>query len=471
LIKKLFSNAAIYGFAAQIPKVASIIALPFVTPYLTPEDYGILGIIGSYTGAVIVLQNIGLSIILSNSFYHHRYHYKWIWKQIYGFLYLWYIPFNFILAGLLHLIIPPSAADYKIHIIVMTILPSLLFGPVVMLGTYHYQLRQVPLPIAIRSTLFSFLSVGLTIYFIMILNLGFMGWIYSGGIVGFLTALSYWYPVNITQNMKPILAIRWKYMLPRLKISLPLVPHYYSSYLLDSSDQLVMHRLGENESNIGLYNFPAKFGNYFSLIAGAFNQALSPMLMEAYKSGEEQKAKLLVFNFQLVLFFLTFSFALWAREIFGILVNNENLEDTYLLAIPIVMGYNYRAMYVGANARLFFYEKTKVLWKVTLTAGLFNVAFNFMLIPIYGVEIAAYTTFVALMYMGYRGFYLKAYKQLTSEKYYQLRWLLLTIFLLIIALFFVEKSLLLKLSVYLIFLLFIGGSFIYFLRKYERINN
>ncbi len=281
------------------------------------------------------------------------------------------------------------------------------------------------------------------------MQIGFRGWIYTNAIVGVLNNFSYWYPLIFQFDIRPIYVFRWRYWKPRLKISIPMMPHFYSMYLLNSSDQVVMEQLGESASDIGRYNFPARFGSYFSALVGAFNKAISPMLMAAYKAGEEAKAKFLVYNFQLIIFFCTFTFCLWVKEIFQLLINNPDLESTYQLAIPIIMGYNYRGMYVGANIRLFFYERTNSLWKITLIAGLSNVLLNILLIPHFGIEIAAVTTFISLMFMGYAGFYIRDYKELTTEEYYPLRWFFATIFLTVLAYYAVNLTLIVKLLIYL----------------------
>jgi len=464
ILKKFFSHSAIYGLSGQISKVAGILVLPIITPYLTLDDYGIMGIILAYTGFILILQNIGLNVIAANSFYHHPSRYKWVWRQLIGFLNLWYIPFYALLGLLLYVILPENAIAHRWEIIWLTVIPGILFGPSLFLGILYYQLNQRPEPIAYRTIAFGLLTVALNVYTIAYLKMGFLGWIYTTAIVSVLTKLSYWIPMRFKLDFTPIYTIRWRLWKPRLGIAIPLMPHYYSSFLLNSSDQMVMERLELPTETIGEYNFPARFGAYFTVLAGALNLAISPMLMEAYKGNNEAKAKYLVYNFQLVLFFTTFTFCLWSKEIFQILINNPALENTYWLVIPIVMAYNYRGMYVGANQRLFFYERTKVLWKISFLAGVSNVMLNIILIPIYGVVVAAITTFVSLMYMGYAGFYLKDYKELTDEDYHPMKWLFATILLTAIAYIGVDLQLLTKLIIFFSTLSGIVWFYFYFKR-------
>ena len=122
----------------------------------------------------------------------------------------------------------------------------------------------------------------------------------------------------------------------------------------------------------------------------------------------------------------------------------------YILAIIIIMSYSYRPMYLGANNRLFYIEKTKVLLKISFVAGLANVLMNLIFIPIYGFEVAAITTYVSLMYMGYSGYYLKVFKDNNNLNYYPLLWLLTTLILTISAIYIVELDLVIKVLVNII---------------------
>src|SRR5690606_1432162 len=132
--------------------------------------------------------------------------------------------------------------------------------------------------------------------------------------------------------------------------------------------------------------------------------------------------------------------SIWLKEIFAFLIRNEELAQVYPLGIIIIMAYNYRPMYLGANNRLFYHEQTKVLLKVTFIAGIINLILNLTLIKFFGYQVAAYTTFAALVYMGYTGYFLKQYKSTKTLEYYPIYWLIATIILTIIGYYIVELN-------------------------------
>ena len=119
MIKNLAGRIALYGLAPQVSKIASFFVLPIITKDLTAVDYGVAGVVTAYTAAFGAFQNLGLNVVLSNSFYKSPNFYKWQWRQIHGFLSIWSFAFAAILAVLLYFTIPQAASAYKTTIILL----------------------------------------------------------------------------------------------------------------------------------------------------------------------------------------------------------------------------------------------------------------------------------------------------------------------------------------------------------------
>lgn len=447
MLKKLFSHTAIYGLAPQITKIASFFSLPLITAELTGLDYGVAGVMAAYTTAISVLATLGLRVVLVNSFFKSPGQYKWAWRQIYGFLTLWTFLYAIILSVLIFLVVPQEAIENRWTILLLNVGPLIFFGQTSTICTTYYQLKQKPLQIAIRSIIFGLLSIGLNVLFIVVYKMGYMGWFWSSFIVGLLSNASYYYPLNFVLKFKPIFNFKRRLIKNSLKVSLPMVPHYYSSYLLNSSDKMVMDVMQVGTSNIGKYNVAYTVGSVMNSLGTASGMAIGPLLNKYYKEKKDEPAKNLIFILQISFFLITFGLCIWMKELFSFLIRNEELAKMYYLGIIIVMSYNYRPMYFGANSKLMFTEKTNVIWRVTLGAGLINVLLNLLLIPFFGFEVAAVTTFVAYMFMGYAGYYFKIFKEINSAKYYPVFWLLLTIALTVLVFYAVELSIWVKIGI------------------------
>lgn len=465
MLKKLFSHTFIYGFANQIPKIAGVFSLPFITKYLTEEDYGIFGVIISYIAAIEVLASLGLRVTLVNTFYKHPNWYTKIWQEIYGFLMIWNLVFLVFEVIFLWLLMPKEVDNVPL-IIFLNVGAGLFFGPTAMLGSTFFQIKQKPFAIAMRTITFGTLTVILNIYFIAHLKMGYLGWFYSIFIVSVLNNASYFYPLFYTYKLQPIFKISYRRIRSYLKVTLPTIPHYYSTFLLNTSDKIVMQQLSVPISDIGKYNAAYTVGNLFNSLGMVSGFAITPLMNECYKKKDEKGARELVFVLQAVFFLASFLVCLWLKEIFQILIKNEALAATYPLGIVLVMAYNYRAMYYGAINKLFYLEKTQILWKITFIAGLTNVIMNFIFIPIFGYKAAAVTTFISLMFMGYSGYFLKDFKENCNINYYPIHWIIATIGLTVVCYALRDIPFLYKTivsAVSLICLLFLSWSF--FIKK------
>jgi len=444
VIKKLFSHTAIYGLAPQIAKIAQFFVLPIITQDLTEVDFGVAGVMTAYTSAISVLAILGLRLILINSFYKSPGQYKWAWRQIYGFLILWNFIYAILLGLLIYWVIPNEAVENRWLIMLLNVLPIVFFGPTSQVGSTYYQVNQKPMQIGVRTAILGVAGVFLNLYFISYLKMGYMGWFWTTFIVGICSNLSYWYPINFVLGIKPIFNFKWRLIKNSLKVSLPTVPHYYSAYLLDMSDKMVMEMLKVSTENIGRYNVAYTVANVVQQLGVASSMAVGPMMTERYKNGDDIGARNLVFLLQVLFFLGTFLLCIWLKEVFWFLIRNDTLSQMYPLGIIIIMGYNYRPMYAGSISKMFFTEKTTIIWKVTFVSGLLNVLLNFSLIPLFGFEAAAYTTFISLMFMGYSGFYLKIYKQVQSANFYPEVWFIATLAITFLAYYAVELPISIK---------------------------
>jgi O-antigen/teichoic acid export membrane protein len=170
-------------------------------------------------------------------------------------------------------------------------------------------------------------------------------------------------------------------------------------------------------------------------------------MMRCYKNGDEHTARKLVFFLQGIFLMSTFLACVWMHEIFMLLIKNDALNQMYYLGIIIVMAFNYRPIYYGAVNKLFYLEKTKVLWRLTFIPGVINVFLNLIFIPFYGYEFAAISTFITFSLMGVLGYLQKDYKEHQKLNYFPIHWTLLNVSLCIVAYMLKDSSISIKISV------------------------
>ena len=164
MYKKLASNTLIYGLSPYLPRILGLFILPIITKDLTQLDYGIYGIILAYVAAIEVLKDLGLNLILYNSFTKMPHQYKWMWRSIYGFLTIWNWGYAVLATGLIYWIVPPEAVENVWLIVALNLLPIVLFGPTQLIGKVYFQMKEKPVEIAVRTVIFGILTILLNLY-------------------------------------------------------------------------------------------------------------------------------------------------------------------------------------------------------------------------------------------------------------------------------------------------------------------
>ncbi len=447
LIKKIFSDSLIYSVGPQIPKIASLFVLPIITRYLTSTDYGIAGIILAYTGFLSAISDLGFSVLMMNSFYNYKLRWKYYWRQYHFYLSLWAIVYSIILGTLLFMVMPVEALPNRLLIICLFVTPSLVFNVTTIIATRYYQFASKPLFISSVSAIVGVISILLNLYTIAYLKLGYLGWFVSNFIAALISFACYVYPVYFKYKLTPIIKFRKSFLLKSLKVSLPVIPHNYSSFLLNTSDRLVMERLNVKTSLIGNYNLAYTFGSYMEFFGSAIGMAIGPIYTSLFSSNTKKDALTVKFltNFlQISFIVMSLIVSLWCKELFEILIKNNDLKTVYPIAIIVIMGYAYRPYYWTAITRLQYSENTKQLWKISFMAGVINVILNIIFIPIFGIFAAAINTFISLLYIGFSGFFIPAFKKVESEIYYPVTFIILIIASTVLVYFLKDINVLIK---------------------------
>lgn len=453
MLKKLVVNSAVFGIAPQLPRVVSVFLLPILTAYLTEEDYGIIGTVTAYTAALSAFTTLGLTQIFFNSFYHHRCQYKWLWRELYGFLQIWVLVFAVIQGIILYLILPKEAEAHRYSIILLSCL-SLAFSATSLVGNTYYQLQQTPVPIAVRTVVGGLLTILINYYLVVHERLGYMGFFWASCISTVVVNVSYMPVVYFKLGFIPIYRFKKKTIRRSLGISLPIIPHTYSVYLLNTSNRLVMDRYDLPISTIGEFNIAQQFSNLMDSFTSAVNQAINPMTINELRNGNIRNVKKLVYIYASIILVVTSLLSLWLREVFDLLISNDVLKQTYPYAVILIMAQNARPMYVASSNIFFYYENTTSLLKITFIAGLMSFLGYVVLIPFFGIWAAVLVYYLAMVYMGYAGFHFKFYKEKADYSFPILKILLLSSVMTVSVFFAVDFSWKIKVLVTVVLIVF-----------------
>ena len=392
LIKTL-KNSFYFGVIPKLSVLINVILLPIITPYLTPYDYGVWGIISSYSGFIVALVPLGLNMHLSNSFFEYK-----KWRLVWG-----HILFLFLLSGFIGAIIFVSIMMLELRdfsygmrflIGVCASFPILLFGNN-QLAIHLYPLLERPKPLVFRNLAGSICSIAISFVVIYVFRLGFWGFVLGAMGNAIVTFVLFIPPLYFKESIKPTIDKNVRRVKNWLKEAAPVIPHTLGFILLSSSSRIIMSWYDVPLEDIGIFSNGYMIGDYITIFATSLATALSPQIQRAYRSGSFDNYRKLYYLCQLIVIGIVFCFSFWMSEIYGLLIRNSAFTEAIPVASYICYANALMPLYVFVSSICFIEKRTlHLLWLVFLP-GILNMSLCLIFIPIYGYKVAIYSTLIA----------------------------------------------------------------------------
>lgn len=179
----------------------------------------------------------------------------------------------------------------------------------------------------------------------------------------------------------------WKHA---LLFNLPLLPHYLSMVVLNSSDRIMINNMvGSNEA--GIYSLAYSISQIMTVLNTALLQTIEPWMYKKIKakrmedlSGVAYPAVIGVSAVNILLIaFAPEAIALFAPPAY---------YDTIWVIPPVAMSVYFMFAYSFFAVFEFYYEKTKYIAIATVSGAVLNIVLNYIFIKLFGYCAAGYTT-------------------------------------------------------------------------------
>ena len=357
--KKFFVHTVLYTAAPKLPSIAGFFVLPFITPYLSLKDYGKFGLVIACYSLFLLSTTLGQNVILQNSFFEYKKKFNLVWKRSYGIMLAGSILGAVLLAIILFFLLDKTIN--KEYLIVTGIcMVALICSPIETIAQVYYILREKPYAIALRALIMSLLNILILLITIKYLRLGYIGLVIGFASSSFFSLLFYIYPICIKQHIYPIFFFKKKHAYEYLKIGLPLLPHYLSLSIFNTSDRLLLGFYKVNVVRIGLYSQGYGIGaNAMVLINGIFSAITKTLQVSFREKTQENKLRLRIIFASLMagigIFF--FNIALWMKEIYTFLYRKPELQIGYPVAILVLMAHIFFPLYSFARLFIICYKQ------------------------------------------------------------------------------------------------------------------
>ncbi|NNE28126.1 MAG: oligosaccharide flippase family protein [Saprospiraceae bacterium] len=387
-----FRNISTY-FSAQIAiQALGIISLPVYTYFMDEKDYGIANVYLSFVLVLTPLLGANLFGAVSRYYYEERGDFReFMGTTVIGTLVIYMVT-----CIAVYWFKDPIAAYVNLP---ARVIPWLL-GFCLMSAIFSV-FQQILVPQR-RSKLFALTQAGMHYFKFALAFLGLYlitEEIYMGKIIGEFVAMIFVslfliykvYPfVKLTFNFDHL-----KYI---LNYSLPLIPFLLSGFILHSFDQWFINaRLGNAEA--GLYSFAYKIGFLLpgftsALLAGSNPDYFSLMNRDNISAVNHQVISLVK------LLIIASGFLMFFGVDLGTLLSAKEVFVEALPLVPIIVGgYFFFGITQLFFRGIYFLKRNFFLTAIVLLAGAMNIILNYIYIPQFGYEAAAYTTAVSYFFM------------------------------------------------------------------------
>ena len=181
----------------------------------------------------------------------------------------------------------------------------------------------------------------------------------------------------------------WKYA---FFFNLPLIPHYLSQTVLNSSDRIMIGKMvGEREA--GLYSLVYSVAMILAMLNTSIQQAFNPWLYRKIKAAEYDGIGKTSYTILSIVAFVNLIFILFAPETVRIFAPAEYLEAVWAMP-PVTMSVFFMFMYSLFADFEFYYEKTIFIALASVFGAILNILLNWFCVPRFGYIAAGYTTLI-----------------------------------------------------------------------------
>ncbi len=177
-----------------------------------------------------------------------------------------------------------------------------------------------------------------------------------------------------------------------LRFNLPLLPHYLSSTILNSSDKIMIDKL-VGAAAAGIYSIAHSISALISIITQAINSSLIPYTLQSIKKENFDGLKKTISSCTILVAVLCLCVTLFAKEGILIFATIDYIEASlFIPPLAIAVLFEFITGIVGNI--LFYYEKTWQMSAITITCAFFNIILNYFGIIHFGYVAAGYTTLI-----------------------------------------------------------------------------
>lgn len=183
-----------------------------------------------------------------------------------------------------------------------------------------------------------------------------------------------------------------KYAVFAILFNLPLIPHYFASYILAQSDKIMIQKIAGIDK-AAIYGVAYSVGMGINMVTTSINNALIPW---QYRKLQEKDFKSLrnILNIVVILIAsVVIIFLAFVPEFMKIIATSEYYESIKIIPFIATTSFFLFLFNLFGNVEL-YYNSNKFTMYISVLGAILNIILNYIFIIKFGYEGAAYTTLI-----------------------------------------------------------------------------
>ena len=401
--KLVARHTSIYGLANVMERAVGFVMIPVYTRFLTPADYGILELIYLTTSVISIVVGLGIESAVSRFYFDYkdeRSRGLVMSTAAIGYgsvaiaVVLMLLPLSGFLAGEV-LDSSNNALWFQIALI------TLCFNFVMPISMAFLRVRQQSTFLMVTQVLKTLLTLGLNIYFVVVLQTGVTGIL----LASLITAALFTVGMTAYTLSRTGLGVDFKLLIQMAKFGLPLIPSNIAAFIVQASDRYFIKAYA-SLSLTGIYSLGYKFGTLVhQFVTAPFIQIWIPRRFEYFEKEDTEHIYARIFTYFCIVSVMGgLIISLLSREIIMIMADRA-YWSAYKVVPIVVLAYIAFSFHYHFNIGILMKKATKYIAYINVANGALNLALNFLLISRFDMWGAAIATLICFIFKAYMTYY------------------------------------------------------------------
>lgn len=381
-VKSFLSDASYYGLSNVLGQLIGFFLIPLYTAYLSPEDYGILTLLGFYTLFYSPFSHLGLNgamfrfVGFAKSEEEEELITTTALKAVLIFSLITTLFSLVFLRSLENLFLNTNTHTY---LFILTVLTA-FFSSITQFGISYLRIKRRVKNIFYLNIGNLVFSVMMNIILIVGFNMGLMGIVVTNAVASILFLIAVFIISRLPLNFQMDRTL----LRDMLKYGLPNVPHYIQATAMAVFGQYYLNKV-VNSTELGLYAVAWKFCLPFQAIVGIVQSSWSAYKFDLVKNTEMPKGVISEMLFLMVSLYVTLYLGtLLVGDYLLIYMADEAFQSASVLLPLLALIPLANAIYFILGTGVAFGKHQYYMPLISLTGTVVSIGTSLLLIADYG---------------------------------------------------------------------------------------